>query len=118
MKHFIPTIMMTNLAIHTIVVPLQTVVPHLTKFMAKSHRIIYKRKKIEKFQRKGRKLKGKTKILSLKKRKKIASPKFKLLKKERVIYISIKIGIIINPRHLRKECNQLSVVPLRENAIK
>ena len=52
MKHFIPTIMMTNLAIHTIVVPLQTVVPHLTKFMTKSHRIIYKRKKSKNFHEK------------------------------------------------------------------
>ena len=34
---------MTNL--HAIVVPLQTAVPHLTKFLTKSHRVIYKRKK-------------------------------------------------------------------------
>ena len=38
-------IMMTNLAIHTIVVPFQTTVPHLTKFLSKSHRVIYKKKK-------------------------------------------------------------------------
>ena len=50
MKHFIEMIMMMNLAIHTIVVPLQTAVPRLTKFLTKSHREIYKRKKIEKFQ--------------------------------------------------------------------
>ena len=86
------------------VVPFQTVVPHLTKFLPKSHRLIYKRKKIEKFKRKGG-----TKILSLRKR-------MKLLKKERVIWISIKIGIIINLKHLSKEYYQLSVVPLRENA--
>ena len=55
MKHFIQMIMMINLAIHTIVVPLQTAVPHLTKFLTKSHRVIYKRKKIGKFQRKERK---------------------------------------------------------------
>ena len=48
-------IMMMNLAIHAIVVPLQTAVPTLTKFLTKSHPVIYKRMKIEKFQRKGRK---------------------------------------------------------------
>ena len=47
-------IMLTNLAIHTMLVPLQTAVPHLTKFLMKSCRVIYKRRKIEKFQRKGR----------------------------------------------------------------
>ena len=103
MKHFIQ-MMMTSLAIYARVVPFQTVVPHLTKFLPKSHRLIYKRKKIEKFKRKGG-----TKILSLRKR-------MKLLKKERVIWISIKIGIIINLKHLSKEYYQLSVVPLRENA--
>ena len=53
--------MMTNLAIHTIVVPLQTVVPHLTKFMTKSHRIIYKKKKTRKISTKRKKTKGKDK---------------------------------------------------------
>ena len=43
MKHFMQ-IIMTSLAIHTIVVSLQTAVPHLTKFLTKSHRVIYKRK--------------------------------------------------------------------------
>ena len=32
------------------IVPLQTAVPHLTKFLMKSHRVIFKRKKIEKSQ--------------------------------------------------------------------
>ena len=32
MKHLIQMVLMTNLAIHTIVVPLPTAVPHLTKF--------------------------------------------------------------------------------------
>ena len=62
MKHFIQMIMMMNLAIHTIVVPLKAAVPHLTK----SHRVMYKRIKIEKYPQKGR-----TKILSLKKRMKL-----------------------------------------------
>ena len=48
MKHFILMIMMTDLAIHTIVVPLQTAVSHLTEI----HQVIYKRNKIEKFQQK------------------------------------------------------------------
>ena len=70
--------MVTNLAINAIVVPFQTAVPHLTKYLTKSHRVIYKRKKIEKFQRKGRRQKGRRKILSLRNR-------MKLLKKEWVI---------------------------------
>ena len=45
-------IMMMNLAIHTTVVPLQTAVPHLTKFLTKSHRVIYKRKKSKSFNEK------------------------------------------------------------------
>ena len=72
MEHFIQMIMMTNLAIHTIVVPLQTGVPNLTKFLTKSYRVIYKRKKIENFQGKVR-----TKILTFRNM-------MKLLKKERV----------------------------------
>ena len=39
---------MINLAIHTIAVLLQIPVPCLTKFLTKSHRVIYKRKTIEK----------------------------------------------------------------------
>ena len=46
------TLMLMNLAIHTIVVPLQTAVLHLKKFLSKSHRVIYKRKKIENFNKK------------------------------------------------------------------
>ena len=68
MKHFIRMIMMTNLAIHMIVVPLQTASPHLMKFLTKSHRVIYRKSK--KLQRKGMKQKGRTKMLSLRKRKK------------------------------------------------
>ena len=71
MKHFIEMIMMTNLVIHAIVVPLQTAAPHLK-------RNIRKEKKSKKFQRKGRKQKRRTKILSSRKR-------MKLLQKERVI---------------------------------
>ena len=47
--------------IHAIVVSLQTAVPHLTKFLTKSHRAIYKKKKkkkkveIEKLQLQGKK---------------------------------------------------------------
>ena len=55
MKHFTQMIMMMNLTIHTTVVPFQTAVPHLTKFLTKFHRVICKRKKSEKSQRKGRK---------------------------------------------------------------
>ena len=55
MKHFTQMIMMMKLAIHTTVVPLQTAVPHLTKFLAISHQVICKKKKIEKSQRKGKK---------------------------------------------------------------
>ena len=62
MKHFIQITMMMNFAIQTIVVPLRTAASHLKKFLTKSHRVTYKRKKIKKFQQKGR-----TKILSLKK---------------------------------------------------
>ena len=39
----------TNLVIHTIVVPRQTAVPRLTKFLTKSERVMYKRKRIRKF---------------------------------------------------------------------
>ena len=69
MKHFIQIIMLTNLAIHTILVPLQTAVLHLRKFLTKYHRVIYKRQKIEKFQRKGKKMKGKDKNTVIKKKK-------------------------------------------------
>ena len=58
--------MVTNLAINAIVVPFQTAVPHLTKYLTKSHRVIYKRKKIEKFQRKGRRQKGRRKFTVIK----------------------------------------------------
>ena len=68
MKHFIQMIMMTNLAIHTIVVPLQRASPHLMKFLTKSHGVIYRKSK--NLQRKGMKQKGRTKMLSLRKRKK------------------------------------------------
>ena len=45
MKHFVQMILKTSFAIHPIVTPLQTAVPHLTKFLTKSHLVIYKRKK-------------------------------------------------------------------------
>ena len=54
-------------------------------FLIKSPWVMYKRKKIKKFQRKERKRKGRTKIQSLRKRKQIANAKFKLLKKENLI---------------------------------
>ena len=78
MEHFKLMIMMTILAIHTIVVPLQTAVLHLMKFLTKSHRVIYKTRKFESFKRKRRKGKDGKKILSLRKR-------MKLIKKERII---------------------------------
>ena len=66
----------------------------------KNRKISTKRKEIKR-----------TKILSLKER-------MKLVKKERVIYIYIKIGITISLKHLSKEYNQLLVVLLRKNARK
>ena len=42
-------IIIMNLAIHAIVVPLQTAKPHLTKFLTKSHPVIFKRKKSKTF---------------------------------------------------------------------
>ena len=45
MKHFTQMIMMMNPSIHATVVPPQTAVSHLTKFLTKSHRVICKRKK-------------------------------------------------------------------------
>ena len=78
MEHFKLMIMMTILAIHTIVVPLQTAVLHLMKFLTKSHRVIYKTRKFESFKRKRRKRKDGKKILSLRKR-------MKLIKKEQII---------------------------------
>ena len=44
--------------------------------------------------------------------------RMKLLKKERVIYVYIKIGITINLKHLSKEYSQLLVVLIRKNARK
>ena len=78
MEHFKLMIMMTILAIHTIVVPLPTAVLHLMKFLTKSRRVIYKTRKFESFKRKRRKRKDGKKILSLRKR-------MKLIKKERII---------------------------------
>ena len=66
----------------------------------KNRKISTKRKEIKR-----------TKILSLKER-------MKLVKKEWVIYIYIKIGITISLKHLSKEYNQLLVVLLRKNARK
>ena len=74
---------MTHL--HAIVVPLQTVVPHLTKFLTKSHRVIYKRKKKQKISTKRKETKGKDKNTIIKEKKKIANAKFKLLNKKKVI---------------------------------
>ena len=45
MNHFIKMIVMTNLAIYTIALPLQKAVPCRTKFLTKSHWVIYKKKK-------------------------------------------------------------------------
>ena len=70
MKYLEEMIRMTNLAIHTLVLPLHKAVPRLTKFLMKSHM-----KKMEKSQQKGRKRKGRTKILPLSKRKEIANAK-------------------------------------------
>ena len=52
-------IMITNPAIHKIVVPFQTEVPHLTRFLTKSHRVIYRRK--GKISTKTKETKGKDK---------------------------------------------------------
>ena len=49
MKHFEQMIMMMNLTIHTVVVPIQTAVLHLTKFVTKPYRVISKRKKSKNF---------------------------------------------------------------------
>ena len=97
MKYFIEMIMMTNLAIRTIVVPFKTAVPHRTKSQTKSHWVTYKRKKI---QREGRKQKERTKIESLRKKKKIEN-------KNRYYHQSNAPVEIIQ-----------SIVPLRENTRK
>ena len=55
MKHFTQMIMMMNLAFHTTVVPLQMAVPHLMKFLTKSHQVICERKKIEGNEKEGQK---------------------------------------------------------------
>ena len=77
MKHFIQLIMVTNFAIHKIVVPL----PHLKKFLTKSHRIIHGKKKIRKISTKTKEGKGKDKNTVFKEKEEYS----KLLKKERVI---------------------------------
>ena len=49
MKHFIQMMIIANLVVYTIVVSHQTALPpRVTKFLAKSQRVIYKRKRIEK----------------------------------------------------------------------
>ena len=59
MKHFIEMIMMTNLAIRTIVVPFKTALPHRTKSETKSRHIIGLYTKEKKFNEKvGNKRKG------------------------------------------------------------
>ena len=97
MKYFIEMIMMTNLAIRTIVVPFKTAVPRRTRSQTKSHWVTYKRKKI---QREGRKQKERTKIQSLRKKKKIEN-------KNRYYHQSNAPVEIIQ-----------SIVPLRENTRK
>ena len=79
MKHFVQKKMMTNLAIHMILVHRQKAVHVLRKLLTKPPRVIQNRKRNKKFQRKGRKWKGRAKIL-LKKRKNIANATIKLLK--------------------------------------
>ena len=59
--NFIQMIMITNLAIHAIVLPLQTAVPCLRKFLTKFHRVIHKRKKSRKISTKRKETKGNNK---------------------------------------------------------
>ena len=51
----------------------------------------------------------------MKEKTEIGNVKFKILKKERVIKVSIKAGIFINLKCLLKECNQLPVMQLQES---
>ena len=66
MKHFIQMIIMMNLVIHAILVSLQAVVPYPTKFLTKSHWIIYKRKKNRKISMKWKETKSKDKNAAIK----------------------------------------------------
>ena len=111
MKHFIQMIIMMNLVIHAILVSLQAVVPYPTKFLTKSHWIIYKRKKNRKISMKWKETKSKDKNAAIKE-------KDGTIQKKRVISVSIKIDVIINLKRLSKEYNQLLVVPLQKNARK
>ena len=81
-KHFIQIIKMTNLAIHTKIVPFQISLLHLVKFLTKSHGVIYKKSK-NFSEKEGNERKDKKTVI--KKKKKIVSAKFKLLKKNWVI---------------------------------
>ena len=79
-KHFLHMIMMTNLAIHTIVASLQTAVSHLTKVPTKS----------------------KSKITAIKEKEENSKCKIQNIK-ERTINLDInKIGIVYNLKQLSK----------------
>ena len=108
MEHFKLMIMMTILTIHTIVVPLQTAVLHLMKFLTKSHRVIYKTRKFESFKRKRRKRKDGKKNTVIKEKDET--------NKERTDNLDIHKNRCFH--HLLKEYDQLSVVLLQEKARK
>ena len=107
---------MTNLAIHTIAVLLQTPVPCPTKFLTKSHRVIYQRKKNRKNSAKRKEMKGKNKITVIKEKKEISKRKIQTIKERIGNLDTHEISFIINLKNLPEEYNQLSVVPLQENS--
>ena len=91
-KHFIHMIMMTNLAIHTIVASLQTAVSHLTKVPTKS----------------------KSKNTAIKEKEENSKCKIQNIK-ERTINLDInKIGIVYNPKQLPKIQSNFSSAFTRE----
>ena len=103
MKHFTQMIMVMNLTIHTTAVPLQTAVPHLTKFLTKSYWVKISLKR-EEMRRKDRRNVIKQQDETT---------------KERTGNLHIhKIGININIKQLSKEYSQLLVVLLRKIARK
>ena len=63
-------------------------------------------------------MKSEDRNIVIKEKTEIGNVKFKMLKKERVIKVSIKTGIFVNLNYLLKEYNQLPVIQLQESVRK
>ena len=108
MKHFVLTTTRTNQTVHTV-----TAVA-LLKRDPKKHLATHKSITIENLtKKKTMKSEDTSIVIKEKTETETGNVKFKMLKKERVIRVSIKTVIFINLKYLLKEYNQLPVIQLQ-----